>query len=67
MPKKVIIFGFVALSALASMSLQWSPADVNFNRGEKILKQREEIKQKTILQSRINHLLQIQIQSLSIV
>lgn len=24
MPKKVIIFGFVALSALASMSLQWS-------------------------------------------
>jgi transposase InsO family protein len=27
-----------------------APADVYFNRGEKILKQREEIKQKTIFQ-----------------
>ena len=44
-----------------------APADVYFNRGEKILKQREEIKQKTILQRRINHLLQIQNQSLSFV
>ena len=44
-----------------------APADVYFNRGAKILKQREEIKQKTILQRRINHLLQIQNQSLSFV
>jgi putative transposase len=44
-----------------------TPADVYFKRGEKILKQREEIKQKTILQRRINHLLQIQNQSLSFV
>jgi hypothetical protein len=44
-----------------------APADVYFNRGAKILKQREEIKQKTILQRRINHLLQIQNQSLSFI
>ncbi len=44
-----------------------APADVYFNRGAKILKQREEIKHKTILQRRINHLLQIQNQSLSFV
>jgi len=44
-----------------------APADVCFNRGEKILKQREEIKQNTILQRRINHLLQNQNQSLMFV
>ena len=44
-----------------------APADVYFNRGAKILQQREEIKHKTILQRRINHLLQIQNQSLSFV
>jgi len=43
------------------------PADVYHNRGEKILKQREEIKQKTILQRRINHLLQNQNRSHSFV
>jgi hypothetical protein len=41
-------------------------ADLHFNRGEKILKQIEEIKQKTILQRRINQLLQIQNKSLSL-
>ena len=44
-----------------------APADVYFNRGKEILKQREEIKQKTILQRKINHLLQIQNQSLNFV
>ena len=44
-----------------------APVEVYFSRGSKILKQREEIKQKTILQRRINHLLQIQNQSLSFV
>jgi transposase InsO family protein len=34
-----------------------TPADVYFNRGDKILKEREVIKQKTIIQRRINHLL----------
>ncbi len=38
-----------------------------FSSEEKILKQREEIKQKTILQRRINHLLQNQNQSLSFI
>ena len=42
-----------------------APADVYFNRGAKILKKREETKQKIILQRRINHLLQIQNKSLS--
>lgn len=33
-----------------------TPAHVYFNRGEKILKLREKIKQKTLLQRRTNHL-----------
>ena len=37
-----------------------APADVYFNRGAKILRQREKIKQKTTLHRRINHLLEIQ-------
>jgi hypothetical protein len=44
-----------------------TPADVYFNRGDKILKEREVIKQKTIIQRRINHLLQNHNQSLSFV
>jgi transposase InsO family protein len=44
-----------------------APADVYFKRGDKILKEREVIKQKTIIQRRINHLLQNHNQSLSFV
>jgi putative transposase len=44
-----------------------APADVYFKRGDKILKEREVIKQKTIIQRRINHLLQNHNQSLNFV
>jgi transposase InsO family protein len=44
-----------------------TPADVYFKRGDKILKEREVIKQKTIIQRRINHQLQNHNQSLSFV
>jgi hypothetical protein len=44
-----------------------TPADMYLKRGDKILKEREVIKQKTIIERRINHLLQNLNHSLSFV
>lgn len=44
-----------------------APVDVYFNRGDQILKKREKIKQKTIFQRRVNHMLKNQNNSLSFV
>jgi putative transposase len=44
-----------------------APVDVYYNRGEQILKKKERIKEKTIFQRRINHLLKYQNNSINFV